>query len=177
MGRAGSGGSAKDHRYNNTAFPIMKDKGRAVNGPWYHPGSSRPCGTRPWLHGDRRFHAIAMHRLDNGSHLLRNGAPVAAYFTPIRSSTGSGRGSRVLFAGDPDPASQHTRFSFSFLPGTCPCHRRLAIRLLIPSCMAERKMSIGYIDPRITTLHQQRHLTSRHPEPAQAEPELCRGTS
>lgn len=89
-GRAGSGGSLKDHRYNNTAFPVIKDKGRAVNGPWYHPGSSRPHGTRPWLHGDLRINAITMHRLDNGSHLLQDGAPVAAYFTSMQSSNGFG---------------------------------------------------------------------------------------
>ena len=35
----------------NTACPVI-DRGRAVCGPWYHPGSSRPHGARPWLHGD-----------------------------------------------------------------------------------------------------------------------------
>jgi hypothetical protein len=35
----------------------------------------------------------------------------------------SGRGSRVFFAGIPDPASQLPRFSASTLPGTRPCHR------------------------------------------------------
>lgn len=47
--------------------------------------------------------------------------PVAAYCTEL--IRGSGRCSRVLFAGIPDPASQQSRFSASTLPGSRPCRR------------------------------------------------------
>jgi len=50
--------------------------------------------------------------------------PVAAYCTEIFTIRGSGRCSRVLFAGIPDPASQQSRFSASTLPGTRPCRRK-----------------------------------------------------
>jgi hypothetical protein len=44
---AGSRGWPGDDKHRR---PVI-DRGRAVCGPWYHPGSSRPRGTRPWLHG------------------------------------------------------------------------------------------------------------------------------
>jgi hypothetical protein len=64
----------------------------------------------------------AMHRPCNGSRLSRNPgypSPPTAHVT-----CGSGRSSRVLFAGIPDPASQLSRFSASTLPGTRPCRRQ-----------------------------------------------------
>jgi hypothetical protein len=45
---AGSRGWPGDDKHRR---PVI-DRGRAVCGPWYHPGSSRPHGARPWLHGD-----------------------------------------------------------------------------------------------------------------------------
>lgn len=141
-GRGGRSGGPGDDKHRR---PVI-DRGRAVCGSWYHPGSSRPCGARPRLHGDGggESRAGAMHRRDNGRRLLRSGAPVAAYFTAGEASPPggevapppvSGRGSRGFFAGVPDPASQQPRFSASFAPGTRPCHRQWTSSLALhPAC-------------------------------------------
>lgn len=112
--------------------PSPLEPGTSGVGPWYHPCLPRAHALRPCLHGAGND-ADAMQWPCNGSRRFRRTVPSP----PTASGEGSGRSSRVFFAGIPEPASQQPRFSVSTLPGTRPCHRQwLSLRcgsIRIPS--------------------------------------------
>ena len=116
-----------DHQTKNTAIPLLTGDERC----WAR-GTTPVC--RDLAVGDLNARRAAwnppawwpagyraMHRLCNGSLSPgRTGCPSP----PTWPGGRWGRCSRVFFPGDPDPASQHPRFSASLLPGTRPCRRK-----------------------------------------------------